>query len=157
MLFLFSSWINITFRTKLRLSPFYSWCSIIDFIFLSVWRWKVCIIWDCSFGKIIRRFLRSKFWCSIRLNCVGHLRIYSIIWPIPPLIDLTSRFIDMIRWMLICLIAGKQEVYTADGNFLYSLHFIIDRNSQTIIDSVFIKIYHSLSDQELTLFRRNRD
>lgn len=145
-----SLWVCIIIRAVLLLK-ISRWWYYIHWIFLPIGRRIICIFWEGSFW-MIRYFFWSVFWRPIRLDRVGHLRIYSIIWSIPPLIDLASRFIGMNRWMLLYLKAGEQEIYAANSNFFDSLHFIVDRNSQTIIDCIFIKVYNSFSDQDLAWF-----
>ena len=128
LFFSISSWVYITIRTKLLFCRTsrrrsYAYC-----ILLSIRRRIIYTFWQGSF-RVIICFFWSVLLRPIWLNCVGHLRIYSVIWPIPPLVDLASRFIGMNGWMLLYLKAGEEEIYAANSNFFDSLHFIVDGNS----------------------------
>ena len=101
-----------------------------------------CILWSCfKLNSLI-----------FRLNSIRHLRIDSIFSMVSPIFYFTLRFIQSDRYIFRYMISRNKKIYTTNCNFFNSLIFIIDGNSYTILNRVFIYIYNPLSNHYLYLF-----
>lgn len=102
------------------------------------------ILFYCVFWRILN--LNTLIF---RLNCIRHLRVYSIFSLVSPIFDSTLRFIQSDWCIFRDMISRNIEIYTTYCDFLNPLFFIINGNSYAVLYWVFINIYYTLANHYL--------